>query len=118
MFFKTKAKKTKTKDDIAVEHIPTVKIDNETIQITAEKPKFKNVTYESIRQQIRELAYLKWEQANCPWGKDKEFWIEAEKELFGEEPLKHGGYRIKNNGSYVLICPINSEMPVEVQIDS
>lgn len=116
MFFKTKIKKTKHKEE-NLDHIPA--IDTSTIElpkINSSVPKNKTaITYESVRQQIRELAYQKWEQAGCPWGRDKEFWVEAEKELFGEEPLKCGGYKVKNNGSYVLICPINSEVPVEVQ---
>lgn len=81
------------------------------------KKQSENVTYETLRQKIRELAYQKWEQAGQPCGQDKEFWIEAEKELFGENPLQFGGYRIKNGDSYMLICPILSEVPVEVKID-
>jgi len=73
-----------------------------------------NLTFECLRQQIRELAYRKWEESNKPCGKDKEFWVEAEKELFGENPLKDGGYRIKVKDSYLMICPISSEVPVEV----
>jgi len=92
---------------------------------TKTKPKPKNktaecsgenkikITYEDLRQQIRELAYHKWEQANKPWGKDKEFWIEAEKELFGENPLEHGGYKVNNNT--IMICPINSEVAVDIE---
>ena len=118
MFFKTKTKKIKPKEATTEQQIPVIDTSTielpKTITLSTEKKKTK-VTYESIRQQIRELAYQKWEQAGHPWGRDKEFWVEAEKELFGEEPLKYGGYRVKNNGSYILICPINSEMPVEVR---
>ena len=72
------------------------------------------ITYETLRQQIRELAYKKWEEAGGPWGRDKEFWIEAEQELFGENPLSLGGYRVKSDsGLCKVICPINSEIPVE-----
>jgi len=72
------------------------------------------MTYETLRQQVRELAYKKWEEAGSPWGRDKEFWIEAEQELFGENPLALGGYRVKSeNGLCRVICPINSEIPVE-----
>jgi hypothetical protein len=74
----------------------------------------EGLTYEKLRQQIRELAYRKWEEANKPWGKDREFWIEAEQELFGENPLQLGGYLVKSNkGSRLLICPINSEAPAK-----
>lgn len=73
-----------------------------------------SINYESIRQQIRESAYKKWEEAGRPWGRDKEFWIEAEKELFGENPLVSGGYNVvSDDGSRILICPINSEIAVE-----
>jgi hypothetical protein len=78
----------------------------------------QNITYEALRDKIRELAYFKWEIAGCPPGRDKEFWIEAEKELFGEDPLKDGGYKVKTQeNSYVLICPINSELPVDVKLE-
>jgi len=30
---------------------------------------------------VRELAYRKWEQAGCPCGDGREFWIAAEQEL-------------------------------------
>ena len=36
-----------------------------------------------------EIAYLKWEQAGKPEGRDIEFWIEAEKEVNKKEPLHH-----------------------------
>jgi hypothetical protein len=73
----------------------------------------KNLTFETLKQQVRELAYKKWEESGRPWGRDKEFWVTAEKELFGDEPLRSGGYRLKIKGSQLLICPINSEIPVE-----
>lgn len=90
---------------------------NET-QPTQQSSTSENVTYDLLRQKVRELAYQKWEQAGCPWGQDKEFWVEAETELFGENPLQFGGYKIKSGDSYILICPIISEVPVEVEIDS
>lgn len=35
------------------------------------------------KEDIRELAYLKWEAAGCPDGQEtaEQFWLEAEKEL-------------------------------------
>jgi hypothetical protein len=72
-----------------------------------------NLTFETLRQQIRELAYRKWEESGRPGGRDKEFWVSAERELFGDEPLKSGGYLVRIKGSQLLICPINSEVPVE-----
>lgn len=88
---------------------PCIQEENKTKQAV-------KITYEDLRQQIRELAYQKWEEAGRPWGRDKEFWVEAEKELFGENPLEHGGYKIKNNNdSYFIVCPINSEVAVEIE---
>jgi hypothetical protein len=62
------------------------------------------VSFEGIRQQIRELAYSMWEKAGCPEGRDEEFWVAAERELFGEESFVDGGYRIKmEDGSYIVV---------------
>lgn len=85
----------------------------ETIPVTQT---FSGVTYESLRQQIRELAYKKWENAGCPWGQDREFWLEAEEELFGKDALKNGGYVLKGIHKNVMVCPLNSENPVEVLV--
>ncbi len=64
------------------------------------------VSFEGIRQQIRELAYKKWEEAGQPEGQDEEFWVRAERDLFGDEPLVDGGYRIRmDDGEYVLVRP-------------
>lgn len=38
---------------------------------------------ETLLQQIRELAYRKWEQAERPLGRDEEFWLDAEREILG-----------------------------------
>lgn len=48
---------------------------------------FQNETidFEQARQQIRELAYQKWENAGCPEGRAEEFWLEAEREIFTEK---------------------------------
>lgn len=116
MFFTTKIKsKNKEKESVSADFIgqKTLSMFNKD----KENMTYESLTYESLRQKVRELAYSKWEQAGHPWGRDKEFWIEAEKELFGENPLVNGGYRIKSNGSYILICPLNSEVPVEVQFE-
>jgi hypothetical protein len=43
---------------------------------------------DASRQQIRDLAYKKWDDAGRPHGRDDEFWISAESELFGEYALK------------------------------
>lgn len=42
------------------------------------------IDFEQARQQIRELAYQKWENAGCPEGRAEEFWLEAEREISGE----------------------------------
>jgi hypothetical protein len=115
MFFtaKTQTKKDsilKEKDSILNETQKIPSIFTKTVQTEI-------VTYESLRQKIRDLAYSKWEQAGHPWGRDKEFWIEAEIELFGENPLVNGGYQVKSHGSFVLVCPLNNEVPIEVQFE-
>lgn len=64
------------------------------------------LTFESLKQQVRELAYKKWEESGYQNGKDEEFWVEAERELFGENPMSQGGYRISNDsGEYTVIRP-------------
>ena len=44
----------------------------------------KRFTPEEIKERwerrIRPMAKLKWEQAGCPEGRDKEFWLAAEDE--------------------------------------
>ena len=49
-------------------------------------------TLEQCQQQVREYAYELWEAAGHPEGDGSNFWIEAEKQLFGGMTL--GGYRI------------------------
>lgn len=44
------------------------------------KTKFKN-NQEDNHDEIRELAFLLWEQAGCPAGKDREFWLKAEEQI-------------------------------------
>lgn len=62
------------------------------------------ITFQDLQQKIRELAYFKWEQSG-KIGDSEKYWIEAEKELFGKDPLKNGGYYIKNNGKLILVTP-------------
>ena len=49
-------------------------------------------TLEQCQQQVRELAYELWEAAGYPEGDGSDFWVEAEKQLFGG--MTNGGYRI------------------------
>lgn len=117
MFFNTKIKKTEDKELNTTRFIPQIKdetVEFKQIDFSPVEEKTEELTYEILRQKIKKLAYEKWENAGHPWGKDKEFWIEAEKELFGENPLQNGGYKVKSGNSYVLICPLVSEVPVEV----
>jgi hypothetical protein len=114
MFFGTKIKTENLKNS------SEININNVDQIIESLEAKFESktltITYDDLRQQVRELAYKKSEDAGHPWGKDKEFWIEAEKELFGEQPLVNGCYCLKNKlGKDILICPINSEKPVEIE---
>lgn len=50
------------------------------------------LTFDQIQTEIRQLAYQKWEAAGRPPGDGNRFWIEAEEELFGPNPLHEGGY--------------------------
>lgn len=34
-----------------------------------------------LREEIKQLAYIKWLNAKCPKDKDANFWLEAEKEV-------------------------------------
>jgi hypothetical protein len=62
-------------------------------------------SFEEIRQKIRELAYVKWEQAGKN-GNQKYFWKQAELELFGPNGMRDGGYYLMNkNGKKVLVAP-------------
>jgi Protein of unknown function (DUF2934) len=36
---------------------------------------------DACEEAIRELAYLKWEEAGCPSGDGHDFWLEAEREV-------------------------------------
>lgn len=56
------------------------------------KTKFQN-NEESNHDEIRELAFLLWEQAGCPAGRDREFWIKAEEQIVmphGLPPMPSG----------------------------
>lgn len=37
---------------------------------------------DNMSEDIRELAYFKWEEAGSPPGDGREFWLEAEQEVF------------------------------------
>lgn len=39
---------------------------------------------DSCEEAIRELAFLKWEEAGCPSGDGFDFWLEAEREVMTE----------------------------------
>ena len=39
-------------------------------------------------QEIRELAHRLWEQAGCPDGRDRDFWLEAERIVQGKDPAE------------------------------
>jgi hypothetical protein len=53
-----------------------------------------NITFADLQQEIRDLAYCKWENAGYPISDGCEFWQEAEKELFGPDGLQNGGYYV------------------------
>lgn len=58
----------------------------------------ENTTFWDLQQEIRELAYCKWEQAGYPSGDGTEFWKSAEQELFGPDALQEGGYYVYIEG--------------------
>jgi hypothetical protein len=65
----------------------------------------ESVDIESLKQEVRDLAYQLWEKAGRPEGDGSYFWNEAEKELFGPDPIKDGGYYVyiqKKDGSMNL----------------
>ena len=39
---------------------------------------------DACEDEIRELAYQKWEEAGCPSGDGHDFWLEAEREVIAE----------------------------------
>lgn len=62
-------------------------------------------SFEEIRQKIRELAYIKWQNSDKT-GDQKDFWQQAEIELFGPNALRDGGYYLKNKyGKKILVSP-------------
>ena len=38
---------------------------------------------DACEEQIRQLAYQKWEQAGCPSGDGFDFWLDAERDILG-----------------------------------
>jgi len=65
----------------------------------------ESTNIESLKQEVRDLAYKMWEDAGRPEGDGSNFWTEAEKELFGPDPLKDNGYYVyvqKKDGSINL----------------
>ena len=77
----------------------------------------KSVSFEDLRNRIRELAYHKWQQAGCIVGEDKRFWKEAENEFIGEDNVRNGGYYVyvkhkHNSIQLIFLSPIyNSYNP-------
>jgi hypothetical protein len=49
---------------------------------------------EDSTSEIRELAFLLWEEAGCPAGRDQEFWLKAEEQI-----VKDRGSQAKEGGS-------------------
>jgi LysM repeat protein len=41
------------------------------------------VTKEELEGKVRDLAYFKWEAAGKPVGDGRDFWLQAEEEIFG-----------------------------------
>ena len=55
---------------------------NRTVTLTAEQRRDADQPPSgSIEEEIRVLAYYKWESSECPGGDGVEFWLEAEREI-------------------------------------
>lgn len=67
----------------------------------------KGITFSKLQEEVRELAYYKWEKA-CQNGgntSQESCWNCAEEEIFGPDALKDGGYYVyveQDNGSIKL----------------
>lgn len=76
MFFTTKTKEEKTTQQTSV--LGSI---FDTVAPAKEEEATCGSAFDATSQKIRELAYKKWEDAGAPWGRDDEFWGEAEREL-------------------------------------
>jgi hypothetical protein len=62
-----------------------------------------SVSYEELKERIKNLAYYKWQESGCPTGQDKNFWIEAENEVIGQHNVRDGGYYVYVKGRHNTI---------------
>jgi hypothetical protein len=62
------------------------------------------------REAIAERAYLHWEQAGKPFGRDEEFWLRAETELAA--PVSPGGVPPVIPTLLAALPPILTALPV------
>lgn len=62
-----------------------------------------SVSYEELKDRIRNLAYQKWQMSGCPQGQDKKFWSEAENDIIGQQNIKDGGYYVYVKGKHNCI---------------
>ena len=76
-----------------------------TNKLTPAPIRNEGITLDDLKEEIRLLAYSNWEKAGYPESDGNSFWVEAEQELFGPDPLKDGGYYVyiqRKNGSINL----------------
>lgn len=77
---KAKATETMTLSTFSMRDPSTVKLSNEHGPSADQPPSG------SIEEEIRVLAYYKWESSECPEGDGVEFWLEAEREINAAQP--------------------------------
>lgn len=77
---KAKATETMTLSTFSMHDPSTVKLSNEHSPGSDQPPSG------SIEEEIRMLAYCKWESSECPEGDGVEFWLEAEREINAAQP--------------------------------
>ncbi len=62
------------------------------VRLCTPEPLTPQQIMDACEEEIRELAYSKWEAAGCPSGDGFDFWLEAEQEVIAARtgmPLRH-----------------------------
>lgn len=88
MFEQARKKLAKSAEPVSEEAIRQSVYESAALKVDTE------VTFDQLQQEVRELAYKKWEEAGYPEGDGQQFWVAAEEEIFGPNPLANGGYHV------------------------
>ena len=62
------------------------------VKLCTPEPLTPQQIVDACEEEIRELAYAKWEAAGCPSGDGFDFWLEAEQEVIANRigmPARH-----------------------------